>query len=263
MTKHAYLIIAHHEFELLQRLVTQLDDERNDIYIHYDKKIVNLPKILVDRSTLYILDRRIDVRWGDVSQIESEFILFQEAYKKRPYVYYHTLSGVDFPLKNQNEIHRFFQLHQGKEFIGFSQGDLKEEIERKVKKYHLFPKYFKAKQKGMLFHTAKIIRAFALKMQVLFKVERFKGVDLKKGTSWVSVTQDFVEFLLPHYTSVMKMYRKTYCADEIFLHTICWNSPFREAIYDLGNERNGCQRMIGWQNGELHDWTEKDFDALV
>lgn len=39
MKKHAYLIIAHNEFELLKLLVSQIDDVRNDIYIHIDKKV--------------------------------------------------------------------------------------------------------------------------------------------------------------------------------------------------------------------------------
>ena len=41
--KHAYLIMAHHEFEVLGKLVQALDDERNDIYIHFDKKVKNYP----------------------------------------------------------------------------------------------------------------------------------------------------------------------------------------------------------------------------
>lgn len=36
--KHAYLIIAHNEPEVLRRLVKSVDDKRNDIYIHIDKK---------------------------------------------------------------------------------------------------------------------------------------------------------------------------------------------------------------------------------
>ena len=35
--KHAFLILAHTEFALLQRLVNCLDDGRNDIFIHFDK----------------------------------------------------------------------------------------------------------------------------------------------------------------------------------------------------------------------------------
>lgn len=32
--KHAYLIMAHNNFELLRVLVKLLDDKRNDIYIY-------------------------------------------------------------------------------------------------------------------------------------------------------------------------------------------------------------------------------------
>lgn len=32
MQKHAYMIIAHNEFDLLEILVRLLDDPRNDIY---------------------------------------------------------------------------------------------------------------------------------------------------------------------------------------------------------------------------------------
>ena len=47
------------------------------------------------------------MRWGDVSVIEAEFRLFEEAANKDKYAYYHLLSGVDMPLKSQNEIHAF------------------------------------------------------------------------------------------------------------------------------------------------------------
>ena len=32
--KHAYLIMAHSQWELLEQLLKALDDERNDIYLH-------------------------------------------------------------------------------------------------------------------------------------------------------------------------------------------------------------------------------------
>lgn len=38
MQKHAYMIIAHNEFDLLEILVRLLDDPRNDIYVHIDAK---------------------------------------------------------------------------------------------------------------------------------------------------------------------------------------------------------------------------------
>lgn len=37
--KHAYLIMVHHNFKQLLFLISLLDDVRNDIYLHIDKKI--------------------------------------------------------------------------------------------------------------------------------------------------------------------------------------------------------------------------------
>ena len=38
MNKHAYLILAHNQFDILKKLVVALDSKHNDIYIHVDKK---------------------------------------------------------------------------------------------------------------------------------------------------------------------------------------------------------------------------------
>ena len=55
----------------------------------------------------------MDVRWGDISVVDAEFALFDEAYRRGEYSYYHLLSGVDMPLKTQNYIHRFFEKNAG------------------------------------------------------------------------------------------------------------------------------------------------------
>ena len=39
MDKHAYLIMTHGNFENLSVCLSLLDDDRNDIYIHVDKKV--------------------------------------------------------------------------------------------------------------------------------------------------------------------------------------------------------------------------------
>ena len=38
MSRHAYMIMAHHRPDLLQHLLDALDDERNVIIVHIDKK---------------------------------------------------------------------------------------------------------------------------------------------------------------------------------------------------------------------------------
>ena len=81
--KHAYLIMAHGDFALLQCLARALDDPRNDLFIHIDAKVSNLPEVRTEKAGAYMLKDRIDVRWGDVSQIETELLLFKTAVDER------------------------------------------------------------------------------------------------------------------------------------------------------------------------------------
>ena len=52
--KHAYLILAHHAFGLLQLLVETLDDPRNDIYVHVDRKVKEMPSLKTSQADLVI-----------------------------------------------------------------------------------------------------------------------------------------------------------------------------------------------------------------
>ena len=43
MGKHAYLVLAHNQKQLLLKLLRQIDDAENDIFLHIDKKFdINL-----------------------------------------------------------------------------------------------------------------------------------------------------------------------------------------------------------------------------
>ena len=119
MKKHAYLLIVHNEFYLLQQLVEVLDDERNDIYIHVDKKVKDFDfesiKRLGRKSQIFFV-KRIRVSWGGDSMVKCEYALLKEAFA-RGYQYYHLLSGVDFPIKSQAYIHDFFDQNKGTSYL--------------------------------------------------------------------------------------------------------------------------------------------------
>ena len=105
--RHAWLIIAHNEFAILQHLVSLLDDERSDFYLHFDAKVKELPSITVEKGRLFILNNRVDVRWGTVSQLEAELLLLETAHQSGPYAHYHILSGVHLPLKPFDRLMQF------------------------------------------------------------------------------------------------------------------------------------------------------------
>lgn len=61
MKKHAYLIIEHKDNFVLETLIELLDDSRNDIFIHIDKKTKNFNfekyKNKVKFSKIYFIPR--------------------------------------------------------------------------------------------------------------------------------------------------------------------------------------------------------------
>ncbi len=81
MNKHAYMIIAHNQFELLEKLILALDDERSDIYVHIDAKVKCFDfeyfKALPRYSKLSFTDERVNITWGDFSQVMCEMLLLQ------------------------------------------------------------------------------------------------------------------------------------------------------------------------------------------
>lgn len=118
--KHAYLIIAHTEFKLLENLISILDYPYNDIFVHIDKKVEYTIQYKPHHSKLIVVsdENRCNVVWGEDSQIHCELVLYRLAYETEKYDYFHLLSGIDMPLKSQEFIHNFFEQHKGTEFIG-------------------------------------------------------------------------------------------------------------------------------------------------
>ena len=261
--KHAFLILAHTEFGLLQRLVTSLDDGRNDIFIHIDKKVQLLPEIRTHHAGLTLIERRVDVRWGAPSMMEAELALFEAAVAKGPYGYYHLLSGVDLPIKSQDYIHDFFDRHAGQEFIGYTWTQMPPDFARKLQRWHLFAEDFKSRN---VFKKA--LRAGFIRLQELLGIRRNRHVDFKKGSQWVSVTDGMARYFTGHRDWLRKTFRGTFCCDELLMQTLCWASPFRAHIYNTEEDGTGCMRLIGWRGvpGQrelvLQDWTAEDLAQI-
>lgn len=68
--RHAFLIIAHNNWTLLNRLIKRLDHPNNDIYIHIDKKselkhsFIQDIKAICEYSTIKLIKRN-KINWGD------------------------------------------------------------------------------------------------------------------------------------------------------------------------------------------------------
>lgn len=264
VSKHAYLIMAHGDFELLKILLILLDDTRNDIYVHIDKKVkgfvANEFKMFVKKAGLFFTNR-VNVAWGGYSQIKAELILLNEAVKRK-YSYYHLLSGADLPIKTQNEIHEFFSTNAEKNYIGIDAVGIEEcgAISR-IGRYRFFQDYLgrgsQKRNKYMLF-ICDTIEKKLLKVQKYLQINRLKkwNVCIYKGPNWFSITHSLAKYILENGKTIKKHFDKGICADELFLQTIAMNSKYKESI------DNNCLRYVDWQRGNPYIFQITDFDEL-
>lgn len=254
--RHAYLIIVHNYEGILQSLLSYLDDSRNDIFIHIDSKAdFNGRNLKVNNSNLFILPKRHDVRWGDFSLVEAEFELLKAAYVNERYYYYHIISGVDIPIKSQDYIHKICDNNK-LEYIGIANAS-KEELRERSGHYFLFSREFKSKNLAI-----RMIRQMFLLLQDLLGYKRNNDIELKKGSQWCSITSDLVEYILGREDEIKRRFHNTYCPDEVFIQTFCWNSPFRNRICNPEDEFDSCRRFIKWNNGTLEPIQVSDSRAM-
>lgn len=254
--RHAYLIMAHNKFEQLKCLLDLLDDPRNDIYLHIDKKAkVRDLGVKLKHSNLIMVDP-IRVTWGGHSQIDCEMLLFKNAAPKH-YMYYHLISGVDLPIKTQDEIHAFFQEHAGKSFIGYDKNAIKTgNFLFRTQYYHLFRNVIGRSRKLWVRVLKKIERLF-MKLQRAVHFKRKDIIPLYKGANWVSITDEMVQFVLGCEKIIKKQFYYSLCADEVFLHSVAMYSPYRDKIID-----DTC-REIDWNRGEPYTYRKEDVPNLL
>lgn len=259
--RHAYLIACHNNYYILRKLLLTLDDERNDIYIHVDKRWKEFNKReLVDsiKKANIVFVKRRRVNWGGYSQIKTTMQLLSEAVKTE-HSYYHFISGVDMPLKTQDDIHEFFKRNYPKEFVGFDRdSNVNEANFRRIKYYYPFQELIGRSDSGV-YKYIRIMQNLLLVAQEKLKVNRLGALEGKiyKGPNWFSITHELAKYIVANKKRIRKHFSKSVCADEVVVQTLVMNSKFKENITDLKI------RHIDWQRGTPYTFRAEDYQELI
>jgi hypothetical protein len=262
MNKHAYLIIAHNNIPMLIELLSALDDERNDIYLHYDKKsplteqdIASLQNA-VKYSHFTLIDR-ISVVWGGYSQVQCELKLIKAASGEH-YSYYHLLSGIDFPIKSKDYIYNFFEERNGEEFIDFWDKREKEFLYR-VKYYYPLQEQigtYTYDIHTLLLRVRSKLGILNQKLHGVNRLKKFTGT-FKTGSNWFSITDSFAHYLLANEKQIYRLFHDGIAVDEMFIHTLCYNSRYMERVSKTP------VRLIDWKRGNPYVWQENDLNEIL
>ena len=263
MKKHAYLIMAHTQPELLKKLLKMLDNERNDIYLHIDSKAKDYPLdeiAAVLQKSKCIFTERTDVKWGSYSQIHCEMVLLKEAVKTE-HAYYHLLSGMDLPIKSQEQIFAFFEKYNGLEFVDEDGATISEAALSRVKYTHKF--YGKAGS------VKDILGALSVKGQKLLgvdKTQKYGNIIFQKGRNWFSITHGLAKLVVEKEDWIQEVFGQSVCGDELFLQTVARNSEYAEKICNQNTMPEVPDtRYIDWKRGSNNNpyvFRKDDFEEL-
>lgn len=263
--KHAYLIVAHKEDDTLFKLLSAIDDKRNDIYIHMDvKNTTFFENDIIDfvkNSEVYFVEPRLNVVWGAYSLVKCTLSLLELACKNSTYQYYHLISGQDMPVKSQDYIHKFFDDHEGMEFIQFESDDYSRYANR-TNRYHLFQEKI---GRGGKRNFYSLMESITKRLQKILFIHRNKNIDFRKGTNWFSITDELTRYVVSQKQWIEKVFKYTLCADEVFLQTLVHNSKFKDNLYhkNYDDDRMACLRMIDWDRGNPYVFRKDDINGLL
>ncbi|ROR92612.1 beta-1,6-N-acetylglucosaminyltransferase [Nocardioides aurantiacus] len=268
--RHAFLVMAHHQFDQLEGLLRLLDHEDNDVYLHVDARSEDFDPARaasVLRHSELVLVPRLRVRWGGWSTVACELVLLRSATAKGGYSYFHLLSGADLPIKPMSQIHAFFARSEGREYIEIAPDHHVDEVMFRARLFHvlheLLPVRYVRSRPGRAL-TSALMRA-----QTRLGVNRLAKDpwELQFGSQWFSITAELATHVMSQTTRIRRLFRWTFCPDELFLQTVALNSPFRSMLPAAGTETEnlGAMRMIDWSRSEgshPHVWRTADLPQL-
>jgi len=257
--KIAFLNLCHTDPELVARCAKRLcTDPDFDMYVHVDAKqnIEPFREALKDIRGVYFTPDRYKVYWGGYNAIHACFELIRAAINSDiHYDYYVMMQNLDYPIKTNRDIKRFFEANKGKEFIrGCPVARTKDwEFSRKYKLFYMKDNpYGKVSNKNPVKLLNTIASIFMSITTICFNGiihENDGDYDIYYGCAQWAVTDECARYLddfektHPIFNRKMKIMQ---FPDEEYFHTVVHNSKFREHCIKYNEPQK--RWLVNWRN---------------
>ncbi len=219
--RHAYLVLAHEDVDMLNILTNRLINT-GFVYIHIDRKspitieqVVQHPKVKVTKQ--------IKVNWGGFSIVEATRLLADQALSDGSNRLT-LLSGVSYPIVSDAKLKEFAE--GSIEYIDAGEVDLKTQTKAFRRRFTTRHFSFHLKQGLYGRIIRRISREFWAAMPHIDPVKELGAIKLTLGSQWWSVTSDTYTkamALLGQNKKVQFYFEKIECSDESFFGTLFHN----------------------------------------
>lgn len=232
MKKQAILIQCHNRPELVNRIIQYLPIDYFDFYIHVDKKSSVIDKI-TNQVNVFVCQHRVDVRWGQFSQVEATIALF-DMLKEEMYSYIHLISGTDFVIKSPEYIREFFSNRSDQFIICTKIPEACTWSRGGWDRYSVwYPKWMIGRpNKKILRYLRLVYREFVFYTKLFQR--KIKPVQVFYGSSsWFSLTGTAIGWIKSYikaHPQYIKFFQHAICSDEVFFSTLIMNSPYSDSV---------------------------------
>ncbi len=226
----AFLISAHTDPEHLRRLIESLPSG-SLFYVHIDRKadIAPFVRLLGANSSVTFLERRTDVVWGSINEVEYQMELIRSALGG-PVVpdYLVSMSGMDYPLWSNGRMERFFSEACGREFLQGISMDGQGRHAAIYTEYRLFgDRHWPAGSWGSRMRVAlrMALKAAGVKKPLVFTASGRRHT-LYKGAAWWAITPRLAAAALGAWDTdkaLRRYFSTSFCPAETFLQTFAFN----------------------------------------
>lgn len=274
MLKHAFLIAAHQDVEQLCRLIDALNSECSLFYIHWDKKQEHILRLsssfhkLQEKNNVFFVES-IKVYWGGTSQVMATIKLLKAAIQNPETVYFHLLSGIDYPLKPLSFIFDFFAENNHNYLLYVPE---ESRCEYYIDRYYFYDTDYMDVRANVVGCKKKIIRKLLLLLQrCTYLFVQKLGLRIRKrvpmkyyhGSNWFSFTREAVNYVLKCVSEeewILKRFKYTAVSDESFFTMLIMNNPqLRETVI---NDDLRLRMPDGKLNRGGYICTEENFEYI-
>lgn len=270
----AYLILAYKNPEQLGRLVRRLDDKNVRFFIHIDKKqaIEPFKKAVEGLKRKVTFVKRERSAWGSYATVKATLNGFEAiAQDSKHHDRIVLMSGLDYPLKTNEEIREFFGVNWEKNFIDHTPMPYKNWEQGgfpRIEKYYFYVRnkifeYPMNPQQPSLLRTC-LDKAFRL---VLSPKRKFPSkIKPYRGEQYFAINRmamlAILEYVKEH-PEIIKAYRHTMAPDEMFFQTVLMNCGKEHVINSLDSEVVLHLRWPKEHSAHPVHFTEKDLKELA
>lgn len=245
--KIAYLVLCHTDPDHVARLAKKLTvGTKNAVFLHVDKKadVAPFQTLLRGIERVYFVEDRVKVYWGGFSSVQATINGFRQAVQKGGFDRYVLLQGLEYPIKSNKEIEKFFEDHKTTEYIR-AQNISKSDRMEDQRKTRLF--WNMDKRKNPFWWGINNLNFVFLKWKVLPKTRRNtvklngKRRDIYQGCAQIALTDEAVKYIIKTYDenkAFNRYFSHVFASDESYFHTVIYNSGYVSHTPDMGALQN-------------------------